>query len=621
MPPLFWLDIIAYTISTLLATALGLMVLGFGPKRALNRLFALFALMEALCAVFSLLLRLSLWLERGNPLLLLELDVLFTALIGPLLLAFAARYVGRRSRLTDLSVVMGLLATGAFSFPLFRHRLLSNPRLSSSGMVIKNVSVLGIAASVALTAYMVWSLILFWQERRRTGKPYLALSVSILLFGFIVGGVLDAPIPLLSTTATISVAILGCVIVSQQFLNPLRERSIELELEVAERARAEEGQRRALAEALQATRALRESEQKYRTLVAQVPIGIITCDRTGRITHVNSALIEALGSPGEEATRGFNLLTLPNLVESGIAADFRRCMEEAVQITDEHPYRSHWGKESVFRLRLIPLRDDGSAVNGALATIENVTEQRRLQEQLLQSAKLASIGELAAGVAHEINNPINGIINYAQLLLNKADQDSRQAHFMGGILRESNRVASIVHNLLTFARVEKNTHSPAHIPDILRAALTLTDQLMKKDGIILEIEEQPDMPQIKCRSQRIQQVFLNLISNARHALNARYPDGDPDKRLTIHIEQREQEERLYVRTTFHDQGVGIPEQDLPRIFDPFFTTKRPGEGTGLGLSVSYGIVQNHHGDIRVESVEDEHTIFRVDLPVDPGWEM
>jgi len=144
---------------------------------------------------------------------------------------------------------------------------------------------------------------------------------------------------------------------------------------------------------------------------------------------------------------------------------------------------------------------------------------------------------------------------------------------------------------------------------------------LKKDGIILEIEEQPGLPKIKCRSQRIQQVFLNLIFNARDALNARYPGSDPNKRLTIRIEQVEREGQPYVRTTFHDRGVGIPAHNLPHLFTPFFTTKRPGEGTGLGLSVSYGIVQDHRGDIQVESVEGEYTIFRVDLPVDNEWEL
>jgi PAS domain S-box-containing protein len=388
----------------------------------------------------------------------------------------------------------------------------------------------------------------------------------------------------------------------------------------------------------QAEEALQESEERYRTLVTQSPIGVVTCDRGGNITHANPALLQTLGSPGEEATRQFNMLTMPNLVEAGIAADFRRCMEEATQITAEYPYRSHWGKESVVRLRLTPLRDEGEAdlgeplglssgrrlsraVSGALATVEDVTEQRRLQEQLVQSAKLASIGQLAAGVAHEINNPLNGIINYAQLLLNKAEPGGRQARFLEGILREGDRVTNIVRDLLTFARVEHEAHSPAHVPDILRATLTLADQQLRKDSIILEIEEQPNLPQIKCRSQRIQQVFLNLISNARHALNARYRKDDPNKRLTIRIEQVEKEGQPYVRTTFHDQGVGIPAQNLPHVFTPFFTTKKPGEGTGLGLSVSYGIVQDHHGNIQVESVEGEYTIFRVDLPVDNGWEL
>jgi signal transduction histidine kinase len=270
---------------------------------------------------------------------------------------------------------------------------------------------------------------------------------------------------------------------------------------------------------------------------------------------------------------------------------------------------------------LIPLRDEGGAVGGALATVEDVTEQRRLQEQLVQSAKLASIGELAAGVAHEINNPINGIINYAQLLLNKAEPGSHQARFMEGILREGNRVASIVRDLLTFARVEKEAHSPAHVSDILQATLTFTGQQLEKGGIILDVEEEPGLPPVKCRSQRIQQVFLNLISNACDALNSRYPDGDPNKRLIIRMESVERDGQSYVCITFHDQGGGIPAENLSRVFTPFFTTKRPGNGTGLGLSVSYGIIQDHHGDIRVESVEGEYTIFRVDLPVDPGWEL
>lgn len=384
-----------------------------------------------------------------------------------------------------------------------------------------------------------------------------------------------------------------------------------------ENARLYEQARKEITERIQVEEALRKSEERYRTLVAQSPIGIVTCDREGNIIHVNPALLEILGSPGEEATRQFNLLTMPHLVQAGIAQAFRRCMEEAVQITSEYHYVSYWGKESIMRIHFAPLRDEQGMVSGALALVEDVTRQRKLEEQLVQSAKLASIGELAAGVAHEINNPINGIINYAQLLLNKAEPGSREARFIEGIIREGERVAEIVRDLLTFARVDPDAGtSPAYIHDILKATLTLVGQQLEKDHILLEVEETPNLPPIRCRSQRIQQVFLNLISNARSALNERFPGSDPNKKLTIRIEEVQKEGQRYVRTSFHDRGVGIPQQNLPHIFTPFFTTKRPGEGTGLGLSVSYGIVKDHGGTIEVESVEGEYAIFRVDLPVD-----
>jgi PAS domain S-box-containing protein len=364
-----------------------------------------------------------------------------------------------------------------------------------------------------------------------------------------------------------------------------------------------------------------QAETRYRTLVHQAPIGVIRGDRAGNITHVNPAALEILGSPGEQATRKLNLLTLPNLVEVGIAAEIRRCMEEATPIKGEYQYISYWGQESTLSLHISPLRNEGQSVSGVLVILEDVTEQRRLERQLLQSAKLASIGELAAGVAHEINNPINGIINYAQLVLNQAQLDERQTGFVEGILREGSRVADIVRDLLTFARVEGEAHSLARVPDILQAALKLSGQQLKKDGVILEISEQPDLPQIKCRSQRIQQVFLNLLSNARHALDARYPGHDPNKQLEIRLEQVDMRGQSFVCVTFHDRGVGIPAQKLSQVFTPFFTTKRPDEGTGLGLAVSYGIVQNHRGSIQVESVEGEYTVFQVYLPVDPGWEV
>jgi len=377
-----------------------------------------------------------------------------------------------------------------------------------------------------------------------------------------------------------------------------------------------------ITERIRAEMALLESEERYRTLVNQAPIGVMTCDREGDIEHINPAAVAILGLDEVSDVQTRNLMTsVPNLIERGITEDFRLCIDEGTQITVERRCLTCEERERILRLHLTPLHDEAGGIGGMLAMVEDVTEQRQLEEKLIQSAKLASIGELAAGVAHEINNPMNGIINYAQLLINGVDRGSQQARFLEGILREADRVVEIVRDLLMFARVEKDVRlNWADVRAILQSVLTLSQKQLQKDGIHLEIEEAQDLPRIKCRHQRIQQVFLNLISNARDALNARYPGGHANKHLTIRIEAIERRGRTWVRTVFLDNGIGIAERDQPYLFTPFFTTKRPAEGTGLGLSVSYGIIQDHRGDIWFESVEGEHSAFYVDLPVDPDLE-
>jgi signal transduction histidine kinase len=165
----------------------------------------------------------------------------------------------------------------------------------------------------------------------------------------------------------------------------------------------------------------------------------------------------------------------------------------------------------------------------------------------------------------------------------------------------------------------RETHSPARVSDILDAAIELVGRRLISDAIDLRIDLPEDLPTIRCRSQQIQQVFLNLVTNARHALNERYPHDDPDKILEISASAVDIDGQDGVRVIFRDHGVGIPEAVLPRLFDPFFSTRPEGEGTGLGLSVSYGIVRDHQGRIHFESVEGEHTTAIVDLPVDNEW--
>ncbi|MCP4600332.1 MAG: PAS domain-containing protein [Proteobacteria bacterium] len=245
----------------------------------------------------------------------------------------------------------------------------------------------------------------------------------------------------------------------------------------------------------------------------------------------------------------------------------------------------------------------------------------QLASQLRQQQKLEAIGTLAGGVAHEINNPIHGIMNYAQLISDKLAPKSPLRLFADGIGEETERVAKIVRNLLAFARQDKESHSPARINDIVDNTLSLINTIIRRDQITLDVDMPDNLPRIKCRSQQIQQVLMNLLTNARDALNERYTDYNPDKRMIVTVRPFEMESRKWIRTTVEDHGAGIPDDIRARLFDPFYSTKDRTKGTGLGLSISLGIVQDHHGKLSFECEQDKHTRFHLDLLIDNGWSL
>ena len=203
---------------------------------------------------------------------------------------------------------------------------------------------------------------------------------------------------------------------------------------------------------------------------------------------------------------------------------------------------------------------------------------------------MAAIGELASGVAHEINNPINGIINYAQIILDEPDDPDSHDN-LNNIISEGKRIAGIVSNLLDFARRREEILPARHIEKIVSSSLQLVAHLLEKDGILCSVDIEESLPPLLCNEQQLQQVFLNLISNARYALNKRYPQPCPNKQLHIRGEFFKQNKTPFVRLRFTDHGVGISPDIQERIFDPFFSTKPKGEGTGLGLSISHGLLR------------------------------
>lgn len=285
------------------------------------------------------------------------------------------------------------------------------------------------------------------------------------------------------------------------------------------------------------------------------------------------------------------------------------------------------GKRRWTRSICRPTVVDGTTVK-LVGAFQDITERKRMEEEKLgleahlrQQQKLEAIGTLASGIAHEINNPINGIMNFAQLIDDRLEPESPLREFAVEIGRETERVSAIVRNLLTFARQEKESHSPARIVDIVNDSISLVGTIIRRDQIALEVDMPDDLPKFKCRSQQIQQVVMNLLTNARDALNERYPEHDPDKIMKVTVRPLEKEDRPWVRVTVEDHGAGVPDEISDRIFDPFFTTKDRTKGTGLGLSISHGIVQDHHGELFFESEAGRCTRFHLDLPVDNDWSL
>ncbi len=273
------------------------------------------------------------------------------------------------------------------------------------------------------------------------------------------------------------------------------------------------------------------------------------------------------------------------------------------------------GLSGEYLLTVSPIIASDGIVRKILLVARELTGDEMRKADSLRTAQMAAIGELAAGVAHEVNNPITGIINFAQLLLDDSEKYSLQAELLDRIVNEGERIALIIRNLLSFARESENNNEPVDIVQVITNSLSLVAHQLKKDGITIKTKFSSKSCLIKGNFTQLQQVILNLLSNARFALNVRYPHSSPDKILEISCYPFVQKEGATVtQISIKDSGTGIPQGILTRLFDPFFTTKPSGKGTGLGLSISYGIIQNHGGVIKVDSIIHQYTKMIIELP-------
>ncbi len=273
------------------------------------------------------------------------------------------------------------------------------------------------------------------------------------------------------------------------------------------------------------------------------------------------------------------------------------------------------GLSGEYHLTISPVRDRDNKVRKIILLARTLTSDEVRKADSMRTAQMAAIGELAAGVAHEVNNPITGIINFAQLLLDDSQKDSLEAELLERIVNEGERVALIIKNLLSFARENEIISEPIEISHIIHDSMSLVAHQLKKDGIKIITEPPKNNCLVHGNYTQLQQVILNLLSNARFALNARYPTSSPNKTLKISCYHFFKEGgQPMIQITFKDTGTGIPQAFLKRLFDPFFTTKPSGKGTGLGLSISYGIIHDHGGTIKVDSVIHQYTKMIIELP-------
>ena len=365
-------------------------------------------------------------------------------------------------------------------------------------------------------------------------------------------------------------------------------------------------------------RQLRQSEERYRALFEQARDGIGVVRLEGyRLVEANDKFCEILGLrrqdcagqdirdlfPGTKANGKSQLMVTPNGQTSG-----------ETELTIQTPQ----GQSLPVSVSLAPLSTDGEKV--MIVSLRDLSmrkqleaEREEMQRQVYQSSKLASIGELSAGVAHEINNPLNGVINFAQLLKDEEKPRSEfEQQMIDGIIDEGGRIAQIVRGLLAFARADTHELRQVHFADSIETSIALFGRQFQKDGIKVEINLEPNLPPVRADGSRLRQVVVNMISNAHHALKAKTGDSREPKLFRISARRTGKNGEI-VGVEFYDNGVGIKREDIGKVFDPFFTTRREAGGTGLGLSVTFGIIRDFGGTIRVESEEGKFTRFIIEL--------
>ena len=396
-----------------------------------------------------------------------------------------------------------------------------------------------------------------------------------------------------------------------------------LKQEIGERNRAEEN--------------VRESEEKYRSILESMEEGYYELDISGNLKFFNNAFLKITGYSREDLMGvNYRKFTDPRNANNVFRA-FNN-----VYVSHKPSKEFEWqiirkdSEKRYLEASVSLMKSPEGLPNGFQGIIRDVTDRNRAEEslkkaykelkhtqsQLVQSGKLASIGELAAGVAHELNQPLMVIRGNAQLIqrsLSKGRFELEDMHKqIEPIERNTKRMMNIINHLRTFSRQSKAEYYALDVNNVIEESFLMVGEQLRLRNIEIKKSLDPELPKIKGDTNQLEQVFLNLITNARDAIAEK---SENEKPLNGNIESIEIISRpsdtddSLVEILFKDTGSGIQEKDQTSIFDPFYTTKEVGKGTGLGLSISYGIIRDHNGQIEVAETGPEGTMFKVKLPI------
>ena len=379
---------------------------------------------------------------------------------------------------------------------------------------------------------------------------------------------------------------------------------------------------RDISERRQAEAALRTSEALFRQVFEILPIGLWVADKDGRLVQGNPAGVAIWGAEPHVAPADYGVFKARRL-PSGEAVRpeewaLVRTIREGATVRDELlEIDALDGRKRIILNYTSPVRDDQGEVAGAVVVNLDITERHQLEQQLRQEQKLAAVGNLARGMAHEINNPIFGIANYAQLIRDDLPPDSALAEYAAEIIRESERVATLLRRLLAFSGQEPQTPRAASLDALLDDVLALMAGHLEAAGVKVERQIPAELPPIRCRYRQMEELLMNLIANAQEALDERYPEADPDKLLRLSADLAERQGRPVVRLTVEDHGAGITEQATKHLFEPFFTTKSRSHFAGLGLTAARGTAREQGGDLWLDASRAGLTRFYLEIPLEP----